>query len=166
MEYQWKCYQLGHGGELKFEKDLKQLVEYLGHPYPEFFGTSFNNQLGGSPRWEVSADLGRKLGAPVWETIWFSVTGNTWKEGLVRAIQEAITRLCGQNENKIRNTRFIYYPRHDSMGRSMTMPPPTEMNHYVAHQDFRQYKTRRDLDNALASRQAHHLWRRRIHPEE
>ncbi|KAK1627519.1 hypothetical protein QYE76_001834 [Lolium multiflorum] len=154
MEYQWECYQLGHGGELKFEKDLKQLVEYLGHPYPEFFGTSFNNQLGGSPRWEVSADLGRKLGAPVWETIWFSVTGNTWKEGLVKAMQEAIARLCGQNENKIRNTRFIYYPRHDSMGRSMTMPPHTEMNPYVAHQDFRQYKTRRDLDNALALRQA------------
>ncbi|KAK1647616.1 hypothetical protein QYE76_065421 [Lolium multiflorum] len=65
MEYQWECYQLGHGGELKFEKDLKQLVEYLGHPYPEFFGTSFNNQLGGSPRWEVSADLGRKLEAPM-----------------------------------------------------------------------------------------------------
>ncbi|KAK1687053.1 hypothetical protein QYE76_047901 [Lolium multiflorum] len=65
MDYQWECYQLGHGGELRFEKELKQLVEYLGHPYPEFFGTSFNNQLGGSPRWEVSADLGRKLGAPM-----------------------------------------------------------------------------------------------------
>ncbi|KAK1662080.1 hypothetical protein QYE76_050239 [Lolium multiflorum] len=104
MEYQWKCYQLGHGGELKFEKDLKQLVEYLGHPYPEFFGTSFNNQLGGPPRWEVSADLGRKLGAPVWETIWFSVTGNTWKEGLDKAMQEAISRLCGQNKDKIKNT--------------------------------------------------------------
>ncbi|KAK1558147.1 hypothetical protein QYE76_000066 [Lolium multiflorum] len=65
MEYQWECYQLGHGGELRFEKELKQLVEYLGHPYPEFFGTSFNNQLGGSPRWEISADLGRKLEAPM-----------------------------------------------------------------------------------------------------
>ncbi|KAK1615846.1 hypothetical protein QYE76_021363 [Lolium multiflorum] len=157
MEYQWECYQLGHGGELRFEKELKQLVEYLGHPYPEFFGTSFNNQLGGSPRWEVSADLGRKLEAPVWETIWFSVTGNTWKEGLDKAMQEAISRLCGQNKDKIKNTRFLYYPRHDSMGRPMTMPPPQpEMNPYEAPQDFRQYKTRRDLDNALASRQAPH----------
>ncbi|KAK1684101.1 hypothetical protein QYE76_044949 [Lolium multiflorum] len=157
MEYQWECYQLGHGGELRFEKELKQLVEYLGHPYPEFFGTSFNNQLGGSPRWEISADLGRKLEAPVWETIWFSVTGNTWKEGLDKAMQEAISRLCGQNKDKIKNTRFLYYPRHDSMGRPMTMPPPQpEMNPYEAPQDFRQYKTRRDLDNALASRQAPH----------
>ncbi|KAK1617729.1 hypothetical protein QYE76_023246 [Lolium multiflorum] len=166
MEYQWECYQLGHGGELRFEKDLKQLVEYLGHPYPEFFGTSFNNQLGGSPRWEVSADLGRKLGAPVWETIWFSVTGNTWKEGLVKAMQEAIARLCGQNENKIRNTRFIYYPRHDSMGRSMTMPPHTKMNPYVAHQDFRLYKTRRDLDNALALAKHHNSEDEEFPPEE
>jgi hypothetical protein len=72
-------------------------------------------------------------------------------------MQEAISRLCGQNEDKIKNTRFIYYPRHDSMGRPMTMPPPQpKMNPYEAPQDFRQYKTRRDLDNALASRQAPH----------
>ena len=38
MKYKWECYQLGHGGELRFEKELKQLVDYLGHPYPEFFG--------------------------------------------------------------------------------------------------------------------------------
>ncbi|KAK1646089.1 hypothetical protein QYE76_063894 [Lolium multiflorum] len=157
MEYNWECYQLGHGGELRFEKDLKQLVEYLGHPYPEFFGIPLKAQLGEPPRWDVSTDLRRRLDAPVWETIWFSVTGNTWKEGLVKAMQEAISRLCGQNEDKIKNTRFIYYPRHDSMGRPMTMPPPQpKMNPYEAPQDFRQYKTRRDLDNALASRQAHH----------
>ena len=71
-------------------------------------------------------------------------------------MQEAIARLCGQNENKIKNTRFIYYPRHDPMGRPMTMPPHTEMNHYVAHLDFMLYKTRKELDNALAFRQAHH----------
>ena len=50
MEYQWEFYQLGHGGDLMFEKDLKQLVEYLGRPYPEFFETPLNNQLGGPPR--------------------------------------------------------------------------------------------------------------------
>jgi hypothetical protein len=140
-----------------FEEDLKQLVDYLGRPYPEFFGTPLNNHSGGPPRWEVSADLRRKLGAPIWETIWFSVTGNTWKEGLAEAMQEAIFRLCGQNKDKIKSTRFIYYPRHDPWGEPMTMPPPQpRMNPYEAPQDFRQYKTCRDLDNALASRQAPH----------
>ncbi|KAK1618468.1 hypothetical protein QYE76_023985 [Lolium multiflorum] len=157
MTYPWESYQLGSGGDPRFEKELKQLVDYLGHPYPEFFGIPLKAQLGEPPQWDVSTDLRRKLDAPVWETIWFSVTGNTWKEGLDKAMQEAISRLCGQNEDKIKNTRFIYYPRHDSMGRPMTMPPPQpKMNPDEAPQDFRQYKTRRDLDNALASRQAPH----------
>ncbi|KAK1663742.1 hypothetical protein QYE76_051901 [Lolium multiflorum] len=148
MEYQREFYQLGHGGDLRFEKDLKQLVEYQGQPYPEFFGIPLKNHSGEPPRWEVSTDLRRKLGAPVWETIWFSVTGNTWKEGLVRAMQEAIARLCGQNENKIRNSRFIYYPRHDSLGRSMTMPPPTERN------PMKHTRTSGDREAERAERQA------------
>ena len=156
MEYTCKSYQLGHGGNLMFEKDLKQLVEYLGRPYPEFFGIPLNNPSGGPPRWEVTADLRGKLGAPIWETIWFSVTGSTWKEGLVRAMQEAISRLCGQNVNKLQNTRFIYYPGHDPMGRPIIMPPHPEMNHYVAYLDYMLYKTRKELDNALAFRQAHY----------
>jgi hypothetical protein len=82
--------------------------------------------------------------------------GNTWKEGIVIAMQEAIARLCGQNENKIRNTRFIYYGRHDPMGRPITMPLHPEMNNYVTHLDFMLYKTRKELDDALAFRQAHY----------
>ncbi|KAK1663292.1 hypothetical protein QYE76_051451 [Lolium multiflorum] len=156
MEYTCKSYQLGHGGNLMFEKDLKQLVEYLGRPYPEFFGIPLNKPSGVQPWWEVTADLRGKLGAPIWETIWFSVTGNTWKEGLVRAMQEAIARLCGQNVNKLKNTRFIYYPINDPMVRPITMPPHPEMNHYVAFLDFMLYKTRKELDNAIAFRQAHY----------
>ncbi|KAK1668446.1 hypothetical protein QYE76_056605 [Lolium multiflorum] len=140
MTYQWESYQLGPGGDLGFEKELKQLVDYLGHPYPKFFGIPLKAKAGEPPQWDVSTDLRRKLDAPVWETIWLSVKGSTWKEGLDKAMQEAIFRLCGQNEDKIKNTRFIYYPRHDSMGRPMTMPPPQpKMNPYEAPQDFRQY---------------------------
>ena len=75
MEYNCESYQLGHGGNLMFEKDLKQLVEYLGCPYPEFFGIPLNNPSGRQPRWEVTADLRGKLGAPIWENVWFSVRG-------------------------------------------------------------------------------------------
>ncbi|KAK1696499.1 hypothetical protein QYE76_013196 [Lolium multiflorum] len=152
MEYTCKSYQLGHGGNLMFEKDLKQLVDYLGRPYPEFFGIPLNHPSGGPPRWEVTADLRGKLGAPIWETIWFSITGNTWNDGIAKAMQEAIARLCGQNENKIKNTRFVYYPRHDPMGRPLTMPPHPEMNYYVACLDFLLHKTRKELDNARAGR--------------
>ena len=148
MEYNYEFYQLGHGGDLMFEKNLEQLAEHLGRPYPEFFGVPLNNQSGRQPQWVVTADLRRKMESPTWETIWFSVRGNNWREGIAKAMQEALARLCGQNVNKIKNTRFFYYPRHDLMGRPITMPPHPEMNHHAAHLDFMLYKTRKELDNA------------------
>ena len=150
MEYNYKFYQLGHGGSMMFEKDLEQLTKYLGRPYPEFFGVPLNNQAGGPPQWVVTADLRGKMGSPTLKTIWFSVTGNNWMDGIAKAMQEALARLCGQNVNKIKNTRFFYYPRHDYMGRPLSMPPHPELNHHAAHLDFMLYKIRKELDNARA----------------
>ncbi|KAK1650848.1 hypothetical protein QYE76_068653 [Lolium multiflorum] len=65
MTYQWKSYQLGPEGDLKFEKELKQLVDYLGHPYPKFFGIPLKAKAGEPPQWDVSTDLRRKLDAPM-----------------------------------------------------------------------------------------------------
>ena len=150
MEYNYKFYQLGHGGSLMFEKDLEQLTKYLGRPYPEFFGVPLNYQSGGPPQWVVTADLRGKMGSPTLKTIWFSVKGNNWMDGISKAMQEALARLCGQNVNKIKNTRFFYYPRHDYMGRPLSMPPHPELNHHAAYLDFMLYKTRKELDNARA----------------
>jgi hypothetical protein len=82
--------------------------------------------------------------------------GNNWRDGITKAMQEALARVCGQNVNKIKNTRFIYNPRHDPMGRAITMPPHPEMKHYVAHLEFMLYKTRKELDNAHTFRQEHY----------
>ncbi|KAK1699363.1 hypothetical protein QYE76_016060 [Lolium multiflorum] len=65
MTYQWESYQLGPEGDLKFEKELKQLVDYLGHPYPKFFGMPLKAKSGEPPQWDVSTDLRRKLDAPM-----------------------------------------------------------------------------------------------------
>ena len=105
-----------------FEKDLAQLAEHLGRPYPEFFGVPLNNQSGRPPQWVVTADLRGKMESPTWETIWFSVRGNNWIEGIAKAMQEALARLCGQNVNQIKGTRFFHYARHDSMGEPMDVP--------------------------------------------
>ena len=75
-------------------------------------------------------------------------------EELVKAIHEVIARLCGKNVNKIKGTRFFYYPRHDAMGRPLSMPLHTELNEYIAHLDFMMYKTHKEFDNARIGRQA------------
>ena len=155
MEYNYKFYQIGNGGNLMFEKDLEQLIKYLGQPYPEFFGVPLNYQSGPT-QWIVTADIRKRIGAPTRETIWFSVKGNSWKDALAKAMHEAIARLCGKNVNKIEGTRFCYYPRHDAMGRPLIMPLHTELNEYLAHLDFMKYKAHKELDNARIKRQAPH----------
>ena len=90
------------------------------------------------------------MGSPIWETIWFSVKGKNWMEVITKAMQEALAHLCGQNVNKIKGTRFFYYPRHDSMGRPLTVPPHPELRHHAEHLDFMLHETRKELDNSRA----------------
>ena len=77
-----------------FEKDLEQLAEHLGRPYPEFFRVPLNNQSGRQPQWVVTADLRGKMESPTLQTIWFSVRGKNWMDGIAKAMQEALARLC------------------------------------------------------------------------
>ena len=77
-----------------------------------------NYQLGPT-QWVVTADLRKRMGAPAWESIWFSVKENNWMDALTKAMQEALAHLCGKNMNQIRGTRLFYYPRHDAMGRPL-----------------------------------------------
>ena len=63
MEYNHKFYKIGHGGNLIFEKDLEQLTQYLGQPYPEFFGVPLNYHSGPT-QWIVTPGLRRRIGAP------------------------------------------------------------------------------------------------------
>ena len=75
-------------------------------------------------------------------------------DALAKAMQEALALLCGKNVNQIKGTRFFYYPRHDAMGRPLSMPLHTELDEYIAHLDFMLYEARKELDNARIRRQA------------
>ena len=88
-----------------FKKDLEQLTKYLGRPYPEFFGMRLNYQSGPT-QWIVTAVLRKRMGAPTWESIWFSVRGNNQMDALAKAMQEALAHLCGKNVNRIKGTRY------------------------------------------------------------
>ena len=97
-----KFYQLGNGGSLVFEKDLDALSDFLDRPHPEFFGGQLNDQPGGELQWVVTADMRGKMEPPTSGRIQFHVRESDWMDGLARAMQEALARLCGQHVNQIR----------------------------------------------------------------
>ena len=90
-----KFYQLGNGGDLIFERDLDQLSELLVRPHPMFFGAYLNDHEGEDLQWLVVASLRGKIEPPTIEGIQFTIRENNWLDGLARAMQEAVSRLCG-----------------------------------------------------------------------
>ncbi|KAK1677428.1 hypothetical protein QYE76_038276 [Lolium multiflorum] len=145
-----KFYQLGNGGSLIFEHDLDSLSDHLGRPHPEFHGIQVDDQPGGELQWIITADLRGKLEPPTSERILFSFRESNWLDGLARALQEALARLCGQNTEALREERFAHLARRNSDGRPMDVPLHPQLRHHVDHLDFMLYQTQRDLDASRA----------------
>jgi uncharacterized coiled-coil protein SlyX len=140
-----------------FEKDLDHLAVFLERPHPEFFGGQVHDQPGGELQWVIIADMRGKVEPPASQRIQFSVRESNWMDGLARAMQEALARLCGQHVNQIKGTRFYHYVRHDSMGDPMDLPPHPELKYHVEHLDFMLHETRKELDNSRAHINSTHL---------
>src|SRR3954463_10452813 len=143
-----KFYQLGNGGDLIFERDLDQLSEMLERLHPEFFGAQLNDQEGEDLKCLVISSLRGKIEAPTSEGIHFTLRENNWLDGLARAMQEALARLCGQSINQIKGTHFDFYPRCDVMGQPVEVPHHPELKHQVDHLSFMMYDRQKELDNA------------------
>src|SRR3954467_5017273 len=143
-----KFYQLGSGGDLIFERDLDQLLELLERPHPEFFGAQLNDQGGEDLPWLIVASLRGKIEPPTAEGIQFTLRENNWLDGLARAMQEALARLCGQSINKIKGTRSEFFPRHDAMGQPLEAPYHPELKTQLDHLSFMMYDRQQELDNA------------------
>ncbi|KAK1626616.1 hypothetical protein QYE76_000931 [Lolium multiflorum] len=152
-----KFYQLGNGGSLIFERDLDALSEFLGRPHPEFHGVEVNDQSGGELQWVITADLRGKMEPPTSERILFSFRESNWLDGLARALQEALARLCGQNVAAIQGERFAHLARRNSAGEPMDLQSHPQLRHHVEHLDFMLYETQKELDNSRGYANQTHL---------
>ncbi|KAK1669898.1 hypothetical protein QYE76_058057 [Lolium multiflorum] len=143
-----KFYQLGNGGDLIFERDLDGLSEHLGRPHPEFHGVEVNDQHGGELQWVITADLRGKMEPPTSERILFSFRESSWMDGLARALQEALARLCGQNVVAVLASRFAHHARRDAFGAPMAVQMHPQLRHHVDHLDYMLFQTQKELDNS------------------
>src|SRR4051812_43740472 len=142
-----KFYQLGNGGDLIFERDLDQLSELLERLHPEFFGAQLNDQGGEDLQWLIVASLRGKIEPPTAEGIQFTLRENNWLNGLARAMQEALSRLCGQSVNQIKGTRFEFCPRCVANGQPLEAPYHPELKTQLDHLSFMMYDRQQELEN-------------------
>src|SRR3954468_6836581 len=128
-------------------RDLDQLSELLEDPHPEFFGAQRNDQVGEDLQWLIVAGLRGKIEPPIAEGIQFTLRENNWLDGLARAMQEALARLCGQSINQIKGTHLDFCPRRDAMGQPLEDPYHHELKTQLDHLSFMMYGRQQELDN-------------------
>ncbi|KAK1682142.1 hypothetical protein QYE76_042990 [Lolium multiflorum] len=148
---QTQVYDLANGGDLIFERDLFALTEFLGRSPPVFYGGQITDQANGQLQWLIMANLPGKPESPMFRLIQFSLRDNTWVDGLARALQEALARLCGQNSVAIEGERFAHFARHSSVGLPLSLPYHPVLRHHVDHLDYMLFETRSALDNSRAA---------------
>ncbi|KAK1664503.1 hypothetical protein QYE76_052662 [Lolium multiflorum] len=148
---QTQVYDLANGGDLIFERDLFALSEFLGRSPPVFYGGQITDQANGQLQWLIMANLPGKPESPMFRQIQFSLRDNNWVDGLARALQEALARLCGQNSVAIEGERFAHFARHSSVGLPLRLPFHPVLRHHVDHLDFMLFETRAELDNSRAA---------------
>jgi hypothetical protein len=148
---QTQVYELANGGDLIFERDLMALSQFLGRSPPVFYGGQISDQPGGQLQWLIMASLPGKPESPMFRQIQFSLRENTWVDGLARALQEALARLCGQNSVAIEGERFEHFARHSSLGLPLNLPFHPVLRHHVDHMDFMLFETRAELDNSRST---------------
>jgi hypothetical protein len=151
-------YQLGHDGDLVFERDLMALDLHLDRPFLEFTGVRLHDHPEGELQWLIMASVRGKMGDPTSMLIEIEIMENSWADGLARGIQEMLACLCGHHVEEIKGFCFQLYAQRDDTGRPMEMPPlHHELRHHVDHLDFMMYSILQEADRARAKANLDHF---------
>ena len=105
-----------------FEEDLYKLSDILGRPAPEFRGAQVDAHDQGNLSWLIESSVRGNIKSPSSRTLIFTTMDASWVDGLSRAMQRLLARLCEEHKEELANSPFRFYGRRDAEGR----PTPTE----------------------------------------
>ena len=111
-------------GEHMFEKDLYKLSDILGRPAPEFRGAQVDVYDQGNLSWLIESSVRGNIKSPNSRTLIFTTMDASWDDGLSRAMQRLLARLCEEHKEELAHSPFRFYGRRDAEGR------PTHTDHH------------------------------------
>ena len=108
--------QVKHDGTDMFEKDLYELSELLGRPTPEFHGAYVDNGGDGNLGVLIQSSIRGRIQPPLSRDLVYTTLDSTWIDGLTRAMQRLLARLCEEHKEELALTRFRSLGRRDETG--------------------------------------------------
>lgn len=128
-----------------FEKDLYKLSDILGRPAPEFRGAQVDAHDKDNLCWLIESSVRGNIKSSHSRTLSFTTMDASWDDGLCRAMQRLLARLCEEHKEELVNSPFRFYGRRDTEGRpTSTVRHPTFGEHLV-DMEVLLYRTQEDL---------------------
>ena len=133
--------QLEKDGKLMFEKDLFELSKLLGRPAPEFKGAQVDTLGNGYLCWLVESSVRGNIKSPGSRTLIFTTMDVHWDDGLCRAMQRLLARLCEEHKAELVNSRFRFYGRRTDDGHPIRSPLHPTFGEYILDMEIMLYRT-------------------------
>ena len=114
--------QVEKEGKLMFESDLFELCKLLGRPAPEIQGAQVDVLGNGNLCWRIESSVRGNLKSPGSRTLIFATMDTHWDNGLCRAMQRLLARLCEEHKAELVNSRFRFYGRRTDDGHPIQSP--------------------------------------------
>ena len=99
-----------------FEDDLYELCEHVGRPVPEFQGARVDAPGDEGLCWLIKSSIRGRIQHPRSKKLVHVTMDSDWADGLGRAMQRMLARLCDEHKAKLSTSRFRYYQRRNSDG--------------------------------------------------
>ena len=97
-----------------------KLSDILGRPAPEFRGAQVDVHDQGNLSWLIESSVRGNIKSSHSRTMAFTTMDASWDDGLSRAMQRLLARLCEEHKEELENSPFGFYGRRDAEGRRGT----------------------------------------------
>ena len=124
-----------------FESHLYELCKHLGRPVPEFQGACVEASSVDGLCWLIESSVRGRIEHPRSKKLVHVTMDSSWADGLGRAMQRMLARLCDEHKDELTTFRFCYFGRRNGDGH----PTPSEhhslFGEYITDMEVMAYRT-------------------------
>ena len=128
-----------------FENDLYELCLHLGRPVPEFQGACVDASSVEGLCWLIESSVRGRIEHPRSKKLVHVTMDSSWADGLGRAMQRMLARLCDEHRTELKDSRFRYFGRRNGDGHPTPADHHSLFGEYISDMEVMVYRTQEDL---------------------
>jgi hypothetical protein len=138
-------HQVGDG-DYPFKVELKNLVDRVGRLPPEIEGVHLPGTSPQRSHWIIRTFISKKPKDPNSKDIIYKFLDKSWMDKVIRAIQEAMARLCEVHKEELQHSSYQHFGRRDMYGLPVEAFPECRIGHQMENLEYLLRRHQEDLD--------------------